>query len=135
MKKFLVFVVIVAVVIIGWMALASQAKNSSAKADLVIKDQKKIYERVEAIEPNFYEDDYGITRVYGSVKNLSTDPCAYVKFQIEIRNKEQKLIKTLNITVKDIAPGGVKTYDVNSGEEIEGLQLVSKITEVGFQKR
>lgn len=133
--KLVLLVIVVAVAIGGWTVFAGQGKSSASKANLVLKDEKTIYQRLGAIPPNFYFDDYGITRIFGSIKNSSPDECSYVKLEIKVRDKSNKLLKTLDVTVKDIAAGGVKSYDINGGTLTEGIELEGKILEAGFSKR
>lgn len=115
------------------MAYAGKSKATTAKT--VIKSEKEIYNLLRATEPSFYKDDYGLTRVYGSVKNESSETCAYAKLEVELRSKEEKLLKKLKVVVKDIGPKATKSYDINVGTGVEGLRIVGKITEAGFGKK
>jgi uncharacterized lipoprotein YehR (DUF1307 family) len=134
--RIVLLMLVVAGAAIGWASINNQAgETGKPKVGLVLKDQKDIYSNLEGLAPNVYIDDYGALRVYGSAKNLSQKTCSYAKFNIELRNSADKLVKTLNVTVKDIEPGVTKSYDVNGGTGVEGLKTVGKITEAGFVER
>jgi len=131
--KLLLFIIVIAIAGGAWMVYAEKPKDTDAKK--VIKNEKEIYTLLRATEPSFYKDDYGLTRVYGSVKNESKDICAYVKLEVELRDKEEKLLKKLKVVVKDIGPKATKSYDINVGTSIEGLRIAGKINEAGFGKK
>ncbi|MBE0448024.1 MAG: hypothetical protein IBX64_08010 [Actinobacteria bacterium] len=130
--RLLLFVIIVAIAGGAWVMFTGK---SSAKADVVIKNEKEIYSRLRAVEPSYYADDYGTIRVYGSVKNESKQNCVYAKFDIELRDKGNKLVKEIKVTVRDIAANTTKSYDVNGGAKQEGLRVKGRISEAGFAKR
>lgn len=134
-KKFVLFAIVVAVVGGGWVVLAGQPKTSPTRASNVVKDQKKIFEKLVVQEPNFYFDDYEVARIYGSVKNVSREECTYVKIEVGVRNKQGKLLKELTVSVKDIGPNEVKSYDINGGTISESINLESAVVEAGFAKR
>lgn len=131
--KLLLFAIIIAIAGGAWMVYVEKPKTTGAKK--VIKNEKEIYTLLRATEPGFYKDDYGLTRVYGSVKNESSETCAYAKLEVELRDKEEKLLKKLKVVVKDIGPKATKSYDINVGTSTEGLRIVGKINEAGFGKK
>jgi len=133
--KLLLFAIIITAIGGAWMVFAGQQSTSGKKADIIAKEEKEIYSRLMAVEPSFYFDDYGMVRVHGSVKNVGAEDCAYAKFEIQVRDKKEKLLKTLKVTVKDIQRNSTKSYDINGGTVPEGISLHSKIVEAGFNKR
>ena len=136
--KIVLLMAIIAFAAMAWAALGNQSGKQSVKvepAGLILKDQKSIYSRLEAIAPSAYVDDYGVLRVYGSVKNLAPDDCIYAKLKIEVRDEGNKLKKTLEVTVKNIKPDETKSYDVNGGTGLEGVKVEGNIIESGFAAR
>jgi hypothetical protein len=134
--KVTLLMLVIAAVAIGWATINNQKDEpGKIKVGLVLKEQKDIYSNLEGIAPSVYIDDYGALRVYGSVKNLSQKACNYAKLKIELRGDGNKLVKTLDVTVKNIEPGGTKSYDVNGGTGMEGLRVSGDIIEAGFAKR
>ncbi|HCG98344.1 MAG: hypothetical protein A2074_04970 [Candidatus Aquicultor primus] len=134
-KRLLALAVIAVIAGVGWVAFAGQSKSSPTSPSRVVKDQKEIFERLLVQEPNFYFDDYEVTRIYGSVKNMSKQSCSYVKLAVKVRNKQGKLLKELTVSVKDIGPNEIKSYDINGGTISESISLESAVVEAAFAKR
>lgn len=134
-KRLLVLAVVAVIAGIGWVVFAGQSKSSPAGVGQVVKDQKVIFERLLVQEPNFYFDDYEVARIFGSVKNLSNQPCSYVKLAVKVRNKQGKLLKELTVSVNDIEPNEIKSYDINGGTIAESISLESAVVEAAFAKR
>ncbi|MBS3909771.1 MAG: FxLYD domain-containing protein [Actinobacteria bacterium] len=136
-KRLLVLAVVAVIAGFGWAAFAGQSKNSppGSNSGQVIKDQKAIFERLLVQEPNFYIDDYEVVRIYGSVKNIAKQRCSYVKLAVKVRNKQGKLLKELTVSVKDVGPNEIKSYDINGGTISESIGLESAVVEAAFVKR
>lgn len=134
-KRLLVLAVVAVIAGVGWVAFAGQSKSSPTNPSRVVKDQKEIFERLLVQEPNFYFDDYEVTRIYGSVKNMSKQSCSYVKLVVKVRNKQGKLLKELTVSVKDIGSNEIKSYDINGGTISESISLESTVVEAAFAKR
>lgn len=134
-SRLIVLVVIMAALGGAWVVYAGQLSPSGKAATVKFKEGKEIYHRLMATEPSFYFDDYGMMRVYGSIKNVGKEDCVYVKLNVEVRDKQGKLLKKLTITTRDILSNGTKSYDINGGVISESINITGKITEASFIKR
>lgn len=111
-------------------------RNADSPADVVNPSNRttdpEILKLFEARNLNVYADSYGVAHLSGTIENNSDTLCKEAKVEVKIYTKENDLLKKLQLTVRDIPSGRVRTFDAELGNFTSGLRPEAEIVEVVY---
>lgn len=134
-KRILVLLLLAAVVAGLYFGFFSKTKSTSSTSkvqDAQVLTDPKFLKLIKVEVLNAYADDYGIAHVYGEVANSSNQVCKLALIRITTYDKDNNMMKQLRVRVRDITPGGTKTFDITTGIFRTGFRAEAELLGVAF---
>ncbi len=134
-KRIFVLLLLAAVVVGLYFAFFGKTKSTpdtSKVQDVQVSTDPKLLKLIKAEVLNTYADDYGIARVYGEISNSSNQVCKLALIRITTYDKDNNMMKQLRVRVRNIPPGGSKTFDITTGVFRTGFRAEAELLGVAF---
>lgn len=135
-KRILTIVVLLAVIAAAYFVSQSgQGVKQSIKETPGISQRTvdpKTLKLFQISDVQFYADSYNISHVYGEVKNTSDTDAVYVLVEVSLIDKDGNTAKKINVKVKNVPSGQVRTFDISFGTYNSAYKPEAKVLEVAY---